>query len=93
MRIILLSVTISFTIFVLSLLGCSPQTEAKLEVEAASNKIVFSSGGRIWNDEIYVMDIDGSNRTRLTRDHFYDSDPDWSQTETYCIFINAFQAS
>ena len=40
-------------------------------------RIVFSSG-RDGNYEIYVMNADGSNQTRLTNDQNYDYSPSWS---------------
>ena len=38
------------------------------------------------NQEIYVMDADGSNPTRLTNDAKRDEDPDWSPDGTQIAF-------
>ncbi|MQF70561.1 DUF5050 domain-containing protein [SAR202 cluster bacterium AD-812-D07_MRT_10900m] len=40
-------------------------------------KIAFASQ-RDWDYEIYVMDADGSNPTRLTENNGWDRQPDWS---------------
>ena len=48
-------------------------------------KIVFSSD-RDGNNEIYVMDADGSGQTRLTNNSFSDSDPAWSPDRTKIVF-------
>ncbi len=44
---------------------------------AANGRIVFSSN-RDGNSEIYVMNVDGSNQTRLTNHPGYDGNPVWS---------------
>ena len=43
----------------------------------ASGPLAFSSG-RDGNDEIYVMNADGSGQTRLTSNRTDDRDPSWS---------------
>ena len=43
-----------------------------------NGKIVFTSS-RDGNNEIYVMDADGSNQTRLTSNSAGSHYPDWSQ--------------
>ena len=43
-----------------------------------SQRIVFLSSRGIWGNEIYVMDADGTNQQRLTRDGWDDRDPAWS---------------
>ena len=40
-------------------------------------KIAFTSGS-INTNEIYIVNIDGTNRIRLTQNDFYDSEPAWS---------------
>ena len=43
-----------------------------------SQRIAFLSSRGIWGNEIYVMDADGANQRRLTRDGWDDRDPAWS---------------
>ena len=47
------------------------------EEMAPSGRIVFCSE-RDGNYEIYVMDADGSNQTRLANNDDIDASPDWS---------------
>lgn len=44
-------------------------------------KITFASG-RSGNYDIYLMDTDGSNRTRLTTNQAHDELPSWSPIAT-----------
>ena len=41
-------------------------------------RIAFASWREDWTAEIYVMDADGTNQQRLTRDGLDDRDPAWS---------------
>ena len=50
-------------------------------------KIAFSST-RDGNPEIYVMDGDGGNQTRLTDDPAYDTDPTWSPDGNRIAFVS-----
>ena len=43
-----------------------------------SQRIAFLSSRGIWGNEIYVMDADGTNQQRLTRDGWDDRHPAWS---------------
>lgn len=46
-------------------------------VTGYSGKIAFVSA-RVGNDELYVMEADGSRQTRLTNNPSSDKDPAWS---------------
>ena len=48
--------------------------------------IAFHSS-RDGNSEIYIMDTDGSNMTRLTNNTTVDSDPNWSHDGSKIIFV------
>ena len=48
--------------------------------------IAFHSS-RDGNSEIYIMDTDGSNMTRLTNNSTADSDPNWSPDGSKIIFV------
>lgn len=52
------------------------------DIEAAwspdSQRIAFVSSRGIWGNEIYLMDANGTNQQRLTRDGWNDRDPAWS---------------
>jgi len=50
-----------------------------------NGKIVFTSS-RDGNKEIYVMDADGSNQTRLTNDSAVDENPSWSADGNKIVF-------
>ena len=51
------------------------------------SKIVFYSG-RDGDDEIYVMDADGSNPIRLTDSPGSDRDPEWSPNGDKIVFVS-----
>ncbi|HKP71847.1 MAG TPA: hypothetical protein VJT82_02850, partial [Pyrinomonadaceae bacterium] len=50
---------------------------AKVVPPSANGKIAFVSS-RDGNQEVYVMNSDGSNQTNITNNGTYDSDPSWS---------------
>ena len=56
---------------------CGTSAPAPAPAPAANGRIVFSSN-RDGNSEIYAMNADGSNQTRLTNHSGYDGDPVWS---------------
>ncbi len=56
-------------------------------VWSANGKIVFTSS-RDGNEEIYVMDADGGNPTRLTNDPGRDFGPYWSPDGTRIAFVS-----
>jgi Tol biopolymer transport system component len=50
-------------------------------------RIVFASGGNS-NQQIYVMNIDGSGQTRLTNDAFNEWAPAWSPDDNKIVFAS-----
>lgn len=58
-------------------IGCSKSPVSPDYDLESMTKIAFVSN-RDGIDEIYLMNPDGSNQTRLTYNFFYDSDPAWS---------------
>ncbi|MBA2349833.1 MAG: PD40 domain-containing protein, partial [Solirubrobacterales bacterium] len=59
---------------------------ASAALPGANGKIAFVSG-RDGNDEIYVMDPDGSNQTRLTQNAARDKSPTWSPDGRQIAFL------
>ena len=59
--------------------------DAQAAFPGANGKIAFQSD-RDGNDEIYVMDADGTNVTRLTNHPAADRDPAWSRDGTKIAF-------
>src|SRR5207302_2193555 len=53
----------------------------------ANGKIAFVSD-RDGNFEIYVMDADGSNQTRLTNNPAHDGEPAWSPDGAKIVFVS-----
>jgi Tol biopolymer transport system component len=51
-------------------------------------KIVFGSSRLSGNHDIYVMDVDGNNQTRLTTNAAYDDQPKWSPDGTRILFMS-----
>jgi len=54
-----------------------------------NGKIAFSSDRDGANHEIYVMDPDGSNQTRLTSNTLPDTNPAWSPDGTRIAFVSS----
>jgi Tol biopolymer transport system component len=57
-------------------------------LSASGPKIVFGSVRNGGNHDIYKMDLDGSNQTRLTTSSAYDDEPKWSPDGTRIVFIS-----
>jgi Tol biopolymer transport system component len=55
---------------------------------ANGSKIVFGSSRLSGNHDIYVMNVDGSNETRLTTNAAYDDQPKWSPDGTRILFMS-----
>ena len=55
---------------------------------SAAPKIVFGSVRNGGNHDIFVMDVDGSNQTRLTTSAAYDDQPKWSRDGTKIVFMS-----
>ena len=59
---------------------------------ARESQIVFTSS-RDGNSEIYVMDSDGKNQKRLTRNPKYDTHPSWSPDGQKIVFSSLRKGS
>ena len=61
-------------------------------VSPDGTKIAFTStrdgGGDLFGREIYVMDADGSNPTRLTDNDRVDVEPNWSPDGSKIVFMS-----
>ncbi len=55
---------------------------------APGSKIVFGSARNGGNHDIFVMDLDGSNQTRLTTSLAYDDQPKWSPDGSKIVFMS-----
>jgi Carboxypeptidase regulatory-like domain/Calx-beta domain/SdrD B-like domain/WD40-like Beta Propeller Repeat len=65
-----------------------PESDPQLQAVAVANgKIAYSSYRFDGNAEIYVMEPDGSNRTRLTFNGWNDFTPTWSANGAQIAFI------
>ena len=51
-------------------------------------KIVFGSSRNNGNHDIFTMDLDGSNQTRLTTSLAYDDQPKWSPNSAQIVFMS-----
>ena len=60
------------------LAGDIPSWDVSAAWSPDSQRIAFVSSRGIWGNEIYVMDADGTNQQRLTRDGLDDRGPAWS---------------
>lgn len=52
------------------------------------SQIVFSSSNGNESEELWVIDADGQNLTRLTENEFVDRDPSWSPVENIIAFTS-----
>ena len=55
---------------------------------AGSPRIAFGSVRNGGNHDVFVMDLDGSNQTRLTTSPAYDDQPKWSPDSSKIAFIS-----
>ncbi len=81
--------------FVLTIAGLlvllAPLVIMPLSVQAAfpgANGLIVFYNGRDGNAEIYVMNADGSNQTRITNNPATDSQPVWSPDGTQIAFMS-----
>src|SRR5437763_15343189 len=65
----------------------SAATMSARPLAAANGRLVFASN-RDGNHEIYSMNADGSEQTRLTYHPAYDDEPRWSPDGTRIVFIS-----
>jgi len=61
-------------------------SEVAQSISMLPSKLVFNSD-RDGNVEIYSMNPDGSEITRLTNSPFFDGAPDWSPDSRYIVFL------
>ena len=57
-------------------------------ITSVAPKIVFGSSRNNGNHDIFVMDLDGSNQTRLTTSGAYDDQPKWSPDSSKIVFMS-----
>jgi len=81
----ILAVTISLLLLATMLISCGGPTIPT--TPAAGSRIAFESV-RDGNGEIYVMDADGSNQTRLTNNPADDGSPAWSPDGSRIAFYS-----
>ena len=68
-------------------LVCFVMGKSVMANSVQDSKILFTST-RDGNAEIYTMDMDGSNQTRLTNNSSYDGDATWSPDGTQIAFVS-----
>ncbi|MCU1268376.1 MAG: exported protein of unknown function [Acidobacteria bacterium] len=70
--------------------GTTRKVELSKTSRASANgsKIVFGSSRFGGNHDIYVMDTNGSNQTRLTTNAAYDDQPKWSPDGSKIVFMS-----
>ena len=76
-----------FLLVLLAVLVAATASAAHAAFPGANGKIVFSSN-RDGNDEIYVMNADGSARVDLSRNPASDTQPEWSPSGTQIAFAS-----
>ncbi len=64
-------------ILIILSVSCGKDEKSPTEPDSTQGKIAFSSD-RDGNQEIYVMNADGTNQTNLTNNPANDSSPSWS---------------
>ena len=69
------------------LLAAPPQRALAFQEEAPAGKLAFVSL-RDGNEEVYVVDTDGSGETNLTNNPASDFDPDWSPDGSRIAFVS-----
>jgi TolB protein len=67
----------------------NPTMSYASQIASSNDKIVFASL-RDGNYEIYIMNTDGSNETRLTRGSSIDIDPKWSSDGKKIVFSSNY---
>ncbi len=60
---------------------------ASPDISPDNKKIVFS-GVKNGKNDLYVIDINGNNLKRLTKDKYFDTYPTWNLTAEYIIFTS-----
>lgn len=68
-----------------SVAAAKPETPA---LAIAAPKIVFGSVRNGGNHDVFSMDLDGSNQTRLTNNAAYDDQPKWSPDSSKIAFMS-----
>ena len=70
------------------LAGDIPSWDTSAAWSPDSQRIAFVSSRGIWGNEIYVMNADGTNQKRLTRDGWDDRGPAWSPDGSKIAFFS-----
>ena len=66
----------------------SSAIDGHAQVITGAPKIVFGSVRNAGNHDIFSMDLDGSNQTRLTTSSAYDDQPKWSPDSSKIVFMS-----